>query len=327
MTNRDHDDHHDDHHDGDPTEAGNPSGVDAELASHPEGRDLDALGSKLRSSLAGGMDPVEEEPIPADDLVPGIRDRAAQLRQRKVMGLAMAAVLALLVGGSALALGRTGGTEGTLDLADASRSTEATGSSLDGTAPDTASGSLVDEPMGTGTTLCEAVLDRSQGNPVRFGCSEPTSVPSTTSPCSASCSTETTMPKQTTVPPSSNVTTIPPSSSPTTSPPVVTLPMIDCGRSTPSGYPTTTASPPTLGRCLVDAFNVGQPATLTVVQYFGGPENRVESNYEVIGVRTVKMVFSTNSGAPTTPPARTTTCRALVDVWPDPAIVQASQCS
>ena len=137
-------------------------------------------------------------------------------------------------------------------------------------------------------------------------------------------STQATLPMTTvptTVPGTTGSTVTPPTPQPTT--PGTPL---DCGASTPSGWPTTTAFLPSRGRCLIDAFTTGAGATFRVViaepDY---PAHKVTYLYEVVGVQRVKV--TTDRTQALNPPNTTTTavCSALTYIG-SPGIYQVSQC-
>jgi hypothetical protein len=117
--------------------------------------------------------------------------------------------------------------------------------------------------------------------------------------------------------------TSPPTTTPTTSDPH-NWAILDCGSSTPSGWPTTTAASPAASACLVDAFNRGQRATLVVVTYETGPERRTEHHYEITGLQTVHVTSTNNFGDPATDQV----CHGLTDVWStDSSLVRVSDCT
>lgn len=153
----------------------------------------------------------------------------------------------------------------------------------------------------------------------------PTEPPSTQPPDTA-----------TTVPPSSTNTTVPPSTGHTTVPPTTgtTRPpttqttttnttnpnVVNCGGSTPSGWPTTTAFLPSRAQCLLDAFAIGQKATFLVRLYeppAGSQDDTqyaVQWDYEVIGVQKVRVREDTTKSGTRPPGITVKECTSLTYV-------------
>lgn len=100
----------------------------------------------------------------------------------------------------------------------------------------------------------------------------------------------------------------------------------DCGRITPSGWPTTALPSPEVLSCLVDALATGAPAFLVEVSYAAhgapgaaDPAYRHQITYEVVGPGALRVTTDWTGvpGAPAGVVAEV--CRGLAgSLWPEP---------
>jgi hypothetical protein len=281
--------------------------------------------------------PAADDDQPSLDRLHDVRRRAANRRRGKVAGLAAATAVVLgLSASAAVALG--GGRPGPNDAEFAGApdpgattaetpppgpaSTNPPYTSLESptTTPlatggdATATGGQSGDP--TGDTLPSAPTSSSVGTPI---CPAARPTPSSY-PCVSVPSVP--HPTQTTA----TATTLPPTTVPPTTTPAGSAP-INCGTSSPTGWPTTTAPINTYSSCLVQAFRSGTAATLRIVRYTTGDPNHPTSwTYEVIGVETVRVVVDATKATDQPPVVTTQVCSGLANVHPDPHLVVASGC-
>jgi hypothetical protein len=97
----------------------------------------------------------------------------------------------------------------------------------------------------------------------------------------------------------------------------------DCGRITPSGWPTTTAPSPAAMTCLRDAWRAGTAAHLVEVSYASGgsggsPEYRHVLTYQVTGVRRLRVTNDRRDATAGSTGISVDICTGLAgDLWPE----------